>query len=184
MYYVYVHTVPNGKMYIGKTKDLQSRWNNGEGYSPNTAFYKDILLYGWENIKHEIIAECIDNESASQMEAVLIALLKTENEQYGYNQTDIYKRAMKKFTQRRAVDDPQSRIYEKSCTFFEQYNLPLSACEEVIDQWIFSEFHRKVLKDRLLNDLSIDELSKKYGKAERTIKAIVRDGCNKLEKHL
>ena len=30
MFYVYVHTVPNGKIYIGQTKDPVRRWNNGE----------------------------------------------------------------------------------------------------------------------------------------------------------
>lgn len=184
MYFVYVHTVPNGKMYVGKARDIRMRWNNGEGYAENLDFYKDIKAYGWENIKHEVISECIDNESASQLEAVLIALLKTENKDHGYNQTNIYKNAMEKYTTRVSVDNPQTRPYEKACTFFEQYNLPRSACENLINEWIFSAYHREILKDRLLNDVSIEDLAKKYEKSERTIKTIVRTGCDKLEKHL
>lgn len=184
MYFVYVHTVPNGKIYIGKAKDIALRWNNGEGYNENKVFYHDIQHYGWENIKHEIVAECLDNESASQLEAVLIALLKAENKDYGYNQTQIYENAMKKYVTRVPADNPKIVPVERTCTFFEQYNIPRSACENVIDEWIFSEYHRNVLKDRLLNDLSYDEIAKKYGKSVRAIKDIVRNGRDKLEKHL
>ena len=184
MYYVYVHTVPNGKMYVGKARDIRTRWNGGEGYAENPEFYKDIKAYGWENIKHEIISECIDNYNATVLESVLIALLKTENKSYGYNQTEIYKNAMKKYAERVSIDTPGTRPYEKSGTFFEQFGLPRSACENIIDEWIFSEEHRKIAKDRLLNDMSLADLVVKYNKADRTIKNIIRTVCDKLEQHL
>ena len=100
MYYVYVHTVPNGKIYIGQTKDPLRRWNNGEGYFSNRPFYKDIQVYGWNKIRHEIIATFPTAEQALQMESVLIAVLKSEDENYGYNQTTIYEDAIKKYTSR------------------------------------------------------------------------------------
>ena len=32
-YCVYIHTAPNGKMYIGQTSQKpEARWNNGRGY--------------------------------------------------------------------------------------------------------------------------------------------------------
>lgn len=54
-YYIYVHTSPNGKKYIGKTKSPEMRWGSNK-YKHNKEFTNDINKYGWENIKHEILA--------------------------------------------------------------------------------------------------------------------------------
>ena len=184
MYYVYVHTVPNGKMYVGKAIKPLERWYGGEGYKENGRFYNDILTYGWDNIKHEIIGEYSDEGTASNMEAVLIALLKTENQKYGYNQTKIRETAENSYAARYTLDAPSKRPYEKAATFFEQYNLPRSACRELIEQWIFNEVHREILEDRLLNDMDISKLVAKYKRSERSIKQIIHDGCEKLAQHL
>jgi len=180
MYYVYVHTVPNGKMYIGQTKDLQNRWQNGEGYSDNRPFYKDIQIYGWNNIKHEIIANCDNIEQALRLEAVLIALLKTENKDYGYNQTDIYEKSMKMFMARTSSDFISLEKALPEDSFFGNLGLPRSACEEMIDQWIFNEIHRQILKRRLLDGLTYPKLKLEFNMSERQLKVIVHDGCAKL----
>lgn len=184
MFYVYVHTVPNGKIYIGQTKDPSMRWNNGEGYVDNRPFYKDIQNYGWNNIKHEIIAEYSDRESAIKLEAVLIALFKSENKDYGYNQTSIYNDAMKKYIARTEMQGLTLEKASSEISFFESTNLPISACEEMINQWIFNDNHRHILKSRLIDGLSYAELSKKYNLSIRQLKTIVYGGCAKLEKHL
>lgn len=183
MYYVYVHTVPNGKIYIGYTKDPINRWNNGEGYVNNRPFYKDIQIYGWNNIKHEIIANLEDMETALKLEAVLIALLKSENQDYGYNQTSIYNDAMKKYASRIEIKSISFETKTNEDSFFENFNLPVSVCEEMIEQWIFNDEHRKILKNRLIDGMSYPILSKKYNKSVRQLKNIVYDGCAKLEKH-
>lgn len=183
MYYVYVHTVPNGKIYIGQSKNLLKRWNNGEGYADDLPFYKDIQIYGWHNIKHEIIAEFQDLDSALKMEAVLIALFKSENDDYGYNQTKIYEDAMKKYVSRISVDGITLEKQTGEDSFLEASGLPVSACEELINQWIFNANHRDILKNRLIDGMSYTELSKKYEKSVRQLKNIVYDGCAKLEKH-
>lgn len=184
MYYVYVHTVPNGKIYVGQAKNLVARWNNGEGYVDNRPFYKDITIYGWNNIKHDIVAEFDNRESALQLEAVLIALLKSEDDKYGYNQTKIYTDAMKKYVSRVPANNIALEQPTNEVGFFESFNLPLSVCEELINQWIFNEEHRNIMKSRLLDGLSYDDLSKKYGKSIRQLKNIVYNGCSKLEKRL
>lgn len=184
MYYVYIHTLPNGKVYVGQTKDIITRWNNGEGYADNRPFYKDITIYGWNNIKHEIIAELDDRESALRLEAVLIAILKAEDENYGYNQTTIYADAMKKYISRVPANNITLEQPINEGSFFESFNLPLSVCEEMINQWIFNEEHRTIMKSRLLDGISYDKLSKKYGKSVRQLKNIVYNGCLKLEKRL
>lgn len=183
MFYVYVHTVPNGKIYVGQTKYPLKRWNNGEGYIDNRPFYKDIQIYGWNNIKHEIIADYDDRDSAIKLEAVLIAILKAENEDYGYNQTSIYNDAVKKYASRTEINGVSFEMPLNEDSFFELSNLPTSACEEMIRQWIFNENHRQILKSRLIDGLSYPELSKKYNKSVRQLKSIVYNDCKKLEKH-
>lgn len=184
MYYVYVHTVPNGKIYIGYAKDISTRWNNGEGYITNRPFYKDICSYGWNNIKHEIIAQYSEKEKAEKLEAVLIALLKSENDDYGYNQTSILNDAYKLYVSRipSAGISLEKAISEDN--FLEASNLPISVCNELINQWIFNEKNRMVLKRRLIDGITYSILSEETGISIRQLKNIVYEGCNKLSKHL
>ena len=38
-YFVYVHSCPNGKKYVGITRQIpKKRWNNGYGYVKNEHF--------------------------------------------------------------------------------------------------------------------------------------------------
>ena len=183
MFYVYVHTVPNGKIYVGQTKNPAERWNNGEGYISNRPFYKDIQIYGWNNIKHEIVAEYNNVEYALRLEAVLIALLKSEHCDYGYNQTTIYDDAMKKYASRVEINGVSFEKPTNEETFFEASRLPISVCQEMIDQWIFNKERRSILKSRLIDGLTYSEMSKMYGKSVRRLKSIVYEGCEKLERH-
>lgn len=85
-FYVYKHTCPNGKIYIGITSlELSRRWQNGLGYRRQPYFYNAILKYGWDNIKHEILFENLSKEEAEQKEIELIAKYKSNNKKYGYN---------------------------------------------------------------------------------------------------
>jgi group I intron endonuclease len=87
-YYVYKHTAPSGKIYIGVTcKKPSRRWNNGKGYVKNKHFYNAIKKYGWENIDHEIIAVGLTKEDASKKERELISFYNSNDPQYGYNHT-------------------------------------------------------------------------------------------------
>lgn len=64
-YCVYKHTLPNNKVYIGITKQIPSlRWANGRGYKHSNYFYNAILKYGWLNIRHEILRDCLTIEEA------------------------------------------------------------------------------------------------------------------------
>lgn len=86
MYTVYKHTAPNGKVYIGITgRKPEYRWNNGNGYKNNPHFYRAILKYGWENIKHEILYEGLTKEQACDLEIQLIAKYDATNPRKGYN---------------------------------------------------------------------------------------------------
>lgn len=92
-YTVYMHICPNGKYYIGITSmDTPKRWNKGYGYKPykNSKgcpyFYKAILKYGWENIKHYILYIELQKEDAEQIEIELItSICHSNNPNFGYN---------------------------------------------------------------------------------------------------
>ena len=88
-YSVYIHTTPTGKVYVGITgKDPLKRWNNGNGYRANKHFWSAIQRFGGENIKHEIIYSGITKKDACAREIELIALYKSNNRNYGYNNSE------------------------------------------------------------------------------------------------
>ena len=85
-YFVYKHTFPNDKVYIGITsyEKPNGRWRNGKGYKSQYV-YRAINKYGWENIKHEILFENLSKVEAEAKEVELIAKYKSNNSKYGYN---------------------------------------------------------------------------------------------------
>lgn len=86
MYQIYKHTVPNGKIYIGRTKlSLNKRFQGGSGYRTNKVFYADILAYGWNNIKHEVLETVETIEEASEREGYYILKYRANEPEYGYN---------------------------------------------------------------------------------------------------
>lgn len=85
-YSVYMHILPNGKRYIGMTRQVPSkRWHGGLGYKGKKSFYEDIVFYGWENIQHIIVDSGLDLETASVKEQELIAKYHTQDKSFGYN---------------------------------------------------------------------------------------------------
>lgn len=86
-YVVYRHTAPNGKVYIGISRNAIKRWNNGRGYKNNFHFYNAILKYGWDNIQHEILYTGLSKMEACEKEIALIAAHGSANPDFGYNNT-------------------------------------------------------------------------------------------------
>lgn len=85
-YIVYVHTLPNQKVYVGITKRKPNeRWQNGNGYKSNKHFYNAIQKYGWKNIEHHILYADLTFEEACEREKELIALFQSNHPNYGYN---------------------------------------------------------------------------------------------------
>lgn len=88
MFTVYMHICPNNKVYIGITSQKPNeRWINGKGYQNNIHFYRAIQKYGWDNIKHEIIAENLTAEQAQKLEIELIEKYQSFNPDKGYNKS-------------------------------------------------------------------------------------------------
>lgn len=80
---VYWHIFPNGKRYIGISSDPVGRWKGGRGYDSQPKMKRAIEKYGWDNIKHQILFECVDEYNAGKAEEVLIAAFDTVTN--GYN---------------------------------------------------------------------------------------------------
>lgn len=85
-YYVYKHTAPNGKVYIGITQQRPTkRWGSGANYDYNTHFINAIKKYGWNNFTHEILFQDLSKEDALAKEKELIQLYDSSNRKKGYN---------------------------------------------------------------------------------------------------
>ena len=87
MYQIYIHKVPNGKVYIGYTEKekLYDRWRYGNGYDNQKEFYNDIVEYGWKNIKHEVLETVETKQEALERESYYILKYRSNEPQYGYN---------------------------------------------------------------------------------------------------
>lgn len=84
-YTVYLHTTPNGKHYVGITKQKpETRWDYGRGYR-GQLFYNAINKYGWENIKHDILDSGLSKEEAEKLEIRMIKKYQSNERAYGYN---------------------------------------------------------------------------------------------------
>lgn len=85
-YSVYVHIVPNGKLYIGITGQKPIyRWDNGNGYKKTPQFWTAIEEYGWDNIKHLVLITGLKKEIAKACEIALIDKYHSNDPEYGYN---------------------------------------------------------------------------------------------------
>lgn len=85
---VYRHTSPSGKVYIGISSNIKSRWaHNGYNYSRYNSIFKNAVnKYGWDNITHEILLDNCSKEEAIYAEKYLIRWYKIHG--LSYNITD------------------------------------------------------------------------------------------------
>lgn len=85
-YYIYKHTSPSNKVYIGITSQKpENRWRNGNGYKKHIHFYNAIQKYGWNNFQHEILFANLTKKEAEKKEIELIEKYKSNQKKYGYN---------------------------------------------------------------------------------------------------
>lgn len=83
-YKIYKFTFPNGKCYIGQTKQtLNQRWGTeGRGYQGQRV-YEAIKEFGWDNIKKELLASDLSSNEATNLEHICIKLYNSIED--GYN---------------------------------------------------------------------------------------------------
>ena len=89
-YTVYKHTSPDGRVYIGVTRQNppEKRYKNKNSYKSNRNFHIAIEVIGWENFKHEIIVTGVSKTEAHKKERELINENKSTNPMFGFNKTD------------------------------------------------------------------------------------------------
>ena len=87
-FYVYIHTCPNGKKYVGiTTTNPKERWGlNGAKYKSNKHFYRAIQKYDWNNISHQVF-EVDTLKEMYYLEKYLIAYYQTNKNEFGYNKS-------------------------------------------------------------------------------------------------
>jgi len=66
----------------------------------------------------------------------------------------------------------------------EDYELPRGYWEKLIDEWIFSERDRKLLKRRLLDGIKFEDLAEEFDMSVRQVKAIIYKQSERLFKHM
>lgn len=65
-----------------------------------------------------------------------------------------------------------------------EIDLPRSAIEHLIDEWILNEKYRAILKRRLLDGVCYEPLAEEFQMSVRQVKAIVYKSEAKLFKHI
>ena len=66
----------------------------------------------------------------------------------------------------------------------EKYGLPRKEWESLINEWIFSERDRNLLKRRLLDGIKYEDLADEFDMSVRQVKAIIYKQSERLFKHL
>lgn len=66
----------------------------------------------------------------------------------------------------------------------ELYNLSRSDWENLIDEWIFNEKDRAILKRRLLDGLTFEQLANEFNYSTQNIQRIIYKGTARLFKKI
>ena len=143
-FFVYVHTCPNGKRYVGCTKQARPelRWKEGNGYQFNTHFYQAVEKYGWDNIQHEFWELTCESEMY-YAEKYLIAYYNTTDNKFGYNHRTGGMEGSKKTGPRKPVSE-ETREKLKNASFHKDPEYKKKLSEANRKKWLDPEYRRKM----------------------------------------
>lgn len=65
-----------------------------------------------------------------------------------------------------------------------QFNIPRSEVEKIIDEWIFNERNRSLLKRRLLDGITYERLAEEFDLSTQQVKSIVYKSQDILSCHM
>lgn len=86
MYTVYCHLFPNGKRYVGITRNSpERRFGKGMNYKTCVLLNRAIEKYGWDNVEHIILHTAETKVAAEDLERHYIRLFDSDNPMHGYN---------------------------------------------------------------------------------------------------
>jgi group I intron endonuclease len=77
VYLVYMHTAPNGKAYIGRTKNYNRRCADHKYGNKCRLLQESIKEFGWDNLEHKILKDNLSLEDANFWEKFYINHYKT-----------------------------------------------------------------------------------------------------------
>lgn len=63
-------------------------------------------------------------------------------------------------------------------------DIPRSTREHLIDEWILSERNRKILKRKLIDKITYENLAEEVDMSVRQIQYIVDSGLEKINRHI
>ena len=64
------------------------------------------------------------------------------------------------------------------------FDVPRSKIENLIEEWIFNQRDRAILKRRFLDGLTYEELSEEFFLSTQRIKAILKDGRTRINRRI
>lgn len=191
-FWVYIHTCPNGKRYVGCTTKVKPeyRWVEGRGYR-RQPFEEAIRKYGWDNITHEVF-EVDSKEEMYRKEIELISFYHTNDPEYGYNSSIGGKKGglgcirsketRKKLSkaQKKRCNDPEYRKklseIRKGKPFSEEHKRHIAEAKKGKP---FSEEHKKHLAEAIKKSHLDPEFRKKMSEIQKNrprIKISLPDG--------
>lgn len=157
MFVIYKAEFPNGKVYIGKSKDFDSR-KIKHSYSTryyNTKLTNAINKYGFDSIKWEIIFETEDIDIINQKEIEFI--LKYDSIKNGYNTSTGGDGGDTISSNPRRLDIIKQQLTSKGYDS-DSYYIEIS---DIIS--------KSIIEDYISNKLSLKALSRKYGISRQRI---------------
>lgn len=67
---------------------------------------------------------------------------------------------------------------------YEKFNVSVSEVEKLIDDWIFSERDRNILKMKLLDKRTFEQVAEAFDLSDRQVKRIVYKGEQIIFRHI
>jgi predicted DNA-binding protein YlxM (UPF0122 family) len=172
MFVIYKAEFPNGKVYIGKSKDFDSR-KIKHSYSTryyNTKLTNAINKYGFDSIKWEIIFETEDIDIINQKEIEFIS--KYDSIKNGYNTSMGGDGGDTISNNPRRLDIIKQQLTSKGYDS-ENYYVDIS---EIIS--------KSILDDYLNNKVSIREISKKYNISRQRLSRFFKSNNINIDKDM
>ena len=66
----------------------------------------------------------------------------------------------------------------------ENFDMSRSEWENLIDEWVFNEIHRKMLKRNLLDGRTYEQIAEQFGMSSRQVARLIPKLQEKLFKHV
>lgn len=188
--YIYKHTSPSGKSYIGQTvQEPEKRWKDGLRYKDSVLFGRAVYKYGWVNIDHKILWE-IEYKNTEELIDTLNFLETFEilsNDTLapnGYNLNTGGKMRLPSDDTRARMSDSRKNFYKSGGTVW-NHGLEFSGMsgKEHSDETKkkMSETRKRIIKEKLARGEKVFRAKGEYTHSEATRKKISESQRNRTD---